>query len=255
MTKLQGSHIWYELMTSDPAAAAQFYEAVIGWKIRASEMPGMDYRLCTGPDGDVGGIMPVPAAAPMSPAWFGYIGVDEIDASVASIAAAGGTIHMPVTEIPGVGRIAMVADPQGVLFYVMTPAGEGQSVAFSPGGVGACGWNELATSNQPAALDFYSTQFGWTQGEAMDMGAMGEYRFISHDGIGIGAVMPTMPDAPKGWRYYLRVVDIDAAAARITAGGGRIDNGPHEVPTGDMIIQAVDPQGGAFALVGKRVAK
>ena len=61
-------------------------------------------------------------------------------------------------------------------------------------------------------------------------------------------------EAPR-WCYYIGVADIDMAAAKITAGGGHIIDGPHEIPGGEFSIQARDPQGAAFGLVGPRVAK
>src|SRR3546814_14570209 len=83
----------------------------------------------------------------------------------------------------------MVADPQGVVFYVMRGDGEEASTAFAGMTPGHCRWNELVTSDQAAALDFYIDQFGWEKGDAMPMGAAGDYRFIDHHGELIGAVM------------------------------------------------------------------
>lgn len=252
MTKVQGNPVWYELMTSDPAGAAAFYGAVLGWSARPSGQPGMDYQLLASPHGDVAGLMALPGGAPMPPGWFGYIGVDDLEASLAALTAAGGALHMPPTEVPGAGRFAMVADPQGVIFYLMQPAGSEPSLSFSTDLVGHCSWNELATTHQAAALGFYSTLFGWRAGDAMDMGPMGQYRFINHGDTGLGAMMTAPPGMPPGWTYYFRVADIDAAAAAVTKAGGHIDEGPSEVPGNDYIVQGRDPQGAAFALVGKR---
>ena len=123
MANRHGDFIWYELLTTDADAAARFYEAVIGWNARAFEGSDIGYRLFSIGGTDVAGFMPIPADAKgMRPGWLGYVGVDDVDKIAAEIVQVGGTQHMPPTDIPGVGRFAMVADPQGVPFYVMRGA-------------------------------------------------------------------------------------------------------------------------------------
>lgn len=254
MTNKHGDFIWYDLMTSDPVAAQDFYGAVLGWSFAGTGPGGLDYIITSmGPDG-VGGIMKIPEGAPMPPCWLGYIGVDDVDAKAAQIKVAGGSVHMEPQDIPGVGRFAFVADPQGVLFYIMKGASDEASLAFAADRPrpGHCAWNELATTDQTAALDFYTGQFGWQKDGEMDMGAMGKYEFLRHGGV-IGAMMTKTPHQPvAAWTYYFRVPDINAAVATVNAKGGRIFHGPVEVPGGDFIINAFDPQGAAFALVGAR---
>jgi predicted enzyme related to lactoylglutathione lyase len=102
-----------------------------------------------------------------------------------------------------------------------------------------------------AARQFYGELFGWTSDEFMPMGEMGEYRFLAHAGQTIGAVCGVQPGGRKGWRYYIRVPSIAAAAEAVKSGGGTVAMGPMEVPGGDHIIIGQDPQGAEFALVGK----
>ena len=194
MTGTHGKFIWYELLTSDPAAAARFYAQVIGWTATAPAAAG-GYGHFAADGEQVAGLMALPNGAPMPAGWLGYICVDDVDATLAAITAAGGTVHMPATDIPGTGRIAMVVDPQGGMFYVMTPGGVGASTTFSMELLRRCSWNELSTTDQNGALAFYQGLFGWTQGDAMDMGALGQYRFINRDDGGIGAVTPARPAA------------------------------------------------------------
>ena len=175
--------------------------------------------------------------------------------AVAAIEQAGGKALMPATDIPNVGRIAMVADPQGAPFYVMKPippAGrpEAQSDVFSPDKPGRDSWNEISTTDPAAARKFYGDQFGWDTNDFMDMGEMGEYRFIDHHGQRLGALCGTMPGGQSKWRFYFRVASIAAAKDIAEAGGGTIAMGPHQVPTGDWILIGTDPQGAEFALVG-----
>lgn len=184
MPTLHGDFIWYELITSDPDAASTFYGSMLGWSIRDSGMPDMDYRIASAADSSIAGMMRPPAGASMPSAWLGYIGVDNVDGAVASIRGAGGAVHMEPRDIPGVGRLAFVADPQGALFYVMKGESALESSAFSYDAPrpGHCAWNELATSDPAAAMDFYCTRFGWAKDGEMDMGPMGAYEFLRHAG-------------------------------------------------------------------------
>ena len=261
MTSQHGDFIWYELVTSDADAAADFYGKVVGWTINTSDLPGMDYRMLHIGDHDVGGLMPLTpdmAAGGARPAWLGYVGVDDVDEMAASVAEGGGTVHVPPTDIPNVGRFAMVADPQGAPFYVMRGASDEASMAFAydTPRVGHCAWTELSTSDPEAAKHFYGQRFGWVKDGDMEMGPMGKYEFLRHGDKGmIGALMPMMPGASHPvWTYYFRVPDIDAAVETITANGGTVTTEPMEIPGGDYSMNAVDPQGAHFALVGSRGA-
>jgi uncharacterized protein len=257
MSNPHGTPIWYELITADPDAAGAFYAQVIGWQDGGcpggtAENTG-NYHVWLAPDGQgVAGMMQTPDGAPPEPRWFGYIGVDDVDAAADKLAAAGGQIQMPPTTMEGVGRMAMVTDPQGVPFYLMKGASPQASTAFQRMAPGHGEWNELQTRDDQAALAFYGDQFGWTKDGAMPMGELGEYSFLSHDGGVIGAVMPTPPGAEPGWTYFFRVGGIEDAKGRIETGGGTILQGPMEVPGGDWVIYAADPQGAKFGVVGSK---
>jgi predicted enzyme related to lactoylglutathione lyase len=256
----QGDYIWYELMTPDPEGSKAFYDAVVGWNIGKAEEAYNGYRMIGTDGGFAGGVLPLNAEMQQHgarPTWLGYIHVTDVDQSIKSIEQAGGKALMPATDIPNVGRIAMVADPQGAPFYVMKPIPpEGRenepSTVFSPGKDGRCSWNELSTSDPVAARRFYGEQFGWTSDEFMDMGDHGEYRFFDHHGVRLGAVSGMMnQDQHPHWRYYFRVPSVSKAKETAEAKGGKVVMGPMEVPGGDHIIIGFDPQGAEFALVGK----
>lgn len=256
MTNLHGSFLWYELLTSDPDAAGKFYGDVIGWESRSANQEGMDYRLFSASGSDIGGYMALPPEAAdcgAKPGWLGYIAVDDVDASVERITAAGGKVQMPAMDIEGVGRMAMVADPQGVPFYVMRGLSDETSDAFDPQQMGHCAWNELSTSDQVGALAFYGEQFGWTKGDVLPMGDAGDYQFIHLGEEMIGAVMTNPPEAPPpAWTFAFNIPDIDEGVAKVTNGGGTIVYGPVEVPGDAMVVVAVDPQGAKFSLVAPK---
>ena len=274
MANYHGDFIWYELMSPDHRAAEAFYGPLVGWKFDSDDA----YRHIEASEGHIGGILqltPEMTAGGARPAWVGYVTVDDVDKIVASITADGGQVHMPARDMEGVGRMAMVTDPQGAPFYVMKPSPppgregeESHAFSYDRPRMGHCAWNELSTSDPDAAKRFYAKQFGWVKDGEMDMGPMGKYEFLRHAGRApdgspqndsgghgvLGAVMPMMPGgAPMpAWTFYFRVADIDAAAQTVKAGGGSLIQEPVEIPGGDYSLVAADPQGAAFGLVGAR---
>ena len=257
MANKHGDFIWYELMTTDPDAATQFYGNILGWSVAPSEQPDMDYRVFSAGNEQVGGFMaltPEMTAGGAQPCWAGYVSVNDVDAAIASITQAGGTVLMGPSEIPGVGPFAFVADPQGAIFYVMTDTSGEESTAFAKYApkAGRCAWNELGTADPAAAWKFYADQFGWTKDGDLDMGELGKYEFIKSD-VPIGAIMPKMPEMPvSAWTYYFRVADIDAAVEAVKSNGGTVLIEPMEIPGGDYSLNVMDPQGAVFGLVGPR---
>jgi predicted enzyme related to lactoylglutathione lyase len=260
MTNPEGTPIWYELLTTDPDASKAFYDHVIGWTVQDKPSGDMDYRMIDSGNGGemVGGVMRLTdqmQAGGAKPTWLFYIGVNDVDASVEKIKAAGGRVVMPAWDIPDVGRIAMVTDPQGIPFYVMRGASDRSSTAFDRMGMGKCNWNELSTPDQAGANSFYAKVFGWTYPDKMPMGDMGDYIFIQAGDQTIGATMqtppPGQPNAQRpAWQFYFRAPDIEAAAAKVAEKGGTVHAGPMDVPGGDRIIVASDPHGVMFGVVG-----
>ena len=257
-----GSFIWYELITPDPDGSRRFYGAVVGWDIEPQPSGDFDYRMIRRSDGGhSGGVLRLSEDMRQHggrPIWLGYIGVDDVDASVAATEQAGGKVLIPPTDMGGVGRIALVADAQGAPFYLMKPAPpEGdehkESNAFSVEEPQHVRWNELSTTDPAAAIAFYTGQFGWRQEGDMDMGPMGKYQFLHQGDVMIGAVMPKMPEMPVSqWSYYIGIDDIDRAAEAVRSGGGTILQEPIEIPGGEFSLMGIDPQGAAFGLVGPR---
>ncbi len=247
--------IWYELLTTDVDAAQTFYGDVVGWTAHPSGQPDMDYRIWKAATAPIGGLMAMPPgtdAPGMQPGWLGYVQVPDVDATVGQMTGLGGAAVMPAMTIPQVGGMALIADPQGAVLYVMTPEGAMPATAFAPGQPGHGGWHELHTTDWSAALAFYGTTLGWAATTAMDLGPMGTYQIVSAGGPDMGAMM-TNPGFPRPtWLYYFNVDGIAAAQGRLEAGGGTVLMGPHEVPGGRWIIQARDPQGAIFALLGPK---
>jgi predicted enzyme related to lactoylglutathione lyase len=249
--------IWYDVMVKDLTAATAFYGEVVGWQIVDAGMPGMKYSILKANGIDVGGMMEMPAdaAARSAPSlWTGYIYVPDVDKAVKAVTRKGGSICQPPQDIPGVGRFAVVMDPHGAVFQLFTPGSSEGQAEVAPGTPGHIGWRELHAGDGPEAWKFYSSLYGWTKGDALDMGDLGVYQLFSTGGPdNAGGMMTKMADTPDAlWLYYFNVEAIDAAVARVAAAGGKVVMGPHEVPGGQWVIQGFDNQGIMFALVAPR---
>lgn len=248
---------WYELMTTDRNAALDYYEAVVGWIAteQAGASPDIGYTILSVGGRGMGGVIELTEETREGgtrPGWVGYIHVGDADARAKAIVEAGGKLLMGPGDIPDVGRFAMVADPGGAPFYIITPLPrEDAPPPADPTAPGLVSWHELYSSlGDKAAFDFYSGQFGWETMHEMDMGPMGTYRIFGADGVQMGGMMRKPDNVPaSSWGFYVNVEGIDSAAERIRANGGQVLMGPHEVPGGSWIVQARDPQGAAFALV------
>ncbi len=250
------SFIWYELMTSDTDAAIDFYTNVIGWT--AADHPnsaagGMRYVVLSAGQSGVGGILQLDESmkgAGAKPMWVGYIHVDDADDAARRIKEAGGSIHVPPTDIPNVGRFAMAADPGHAPFYVMTPLPMEGPPPAPDGTPGHFSWRELASSaGEKASFDFYSGLFGWQTMQEMPMGAMGTYRIFGDGTDAWGGMMDKPQQMPTSrWNFYATVDSVESAAEQVKARGGQVLMGPMQVPDNSFVIHAMDPQGAAFSL-------
>jgi uncharacterized protein len=245
---MQNPFVWHDLMTPDVEGAKKFYAEVVGWSF--THQPPAYHVANVGKMG-VGGIMQTPPELKsMQPFWAGYIFVPDVDAACAEIKRLGGKVHRDPWDVPGVLRMAVVADPTGASFNIMQPYSHEQPERPKEGSSGTISWNELHAGDLATAWDFYAKMFGWTKGAAMDMGKMGTYQLFQIDGKDIGGMMKKAENLPMPmWLYYFMVDGIDAAVARITRAGGKIAMGPHQVPGGQWIVSAFDPQGANFQLL------
>jgi predicted enzyme related to lactoylglutathione lyase len=242
-------------MTTDMKAAEAFYRTVVGWQTSPFDGAGQPYTMFKRTaDASVAGVMTRPPEVKAPPFWAMYIGVPKVEEAAVQIKRLGGTAHTEVIEIPNVGRMQLMMDPQGAAFYIFQPARDEQRPEGAPE-IGEGSWHELMTTDAPAAMKFYQQLFGWQPSEAMDMGGMGKYQMFNRPHGMIGGMMnkpPEMANVPPNWQIYFRVADVHAATERIKANGGKILNGPMEVPGGDWVVNAMDPQGAAFGLHARK---
>ncbi|KHL26819.1 hypothetical protein PK98_06855 [Croceibacterium mercuriale] len=256
--------MWYELAVPDPGLVQEFYQQVAGWTIdpAGEDHDGTEYRMIRRADGGLaGGVLTLTAqmaGSGMRPTWTGYIHHPDVDAATQAIVEAGGQCFMGPLDMAGVGRMAMLADPQGAAFYLLAPTPpesdpDAQSDVFGYMIPGRITWNELMTTDPAAAISLYGKLFGWTQDGFMPMGELGDYQFIHHGGDPIGAVMPLVPQLDRScWNFYIGVPDIDQAAEAVVAQGGTPMGEIQEVSGGSYVLNAVDPAGATIGLVGPR---
>ncbi|HYM42678.1 MAG TPA: VOC family protein [Steroidobacteraceae bacterium] len=243
---IRGRFVWHELLTTDTAGAAAFYPKVVPWRTQPSSMPG--YTLWLAGESQVGGLMALPSdAAGTPPHWLVYIGTPNVDATAEHAQRLGARVVKAPSDIPNVGRYAVLADPQGATFALFTPGPGGGGIAAP--GAGVFSWHELATTDVAAALRFYGELFGWSKGPGHDMGAMGIYQIFERFGVQVGGICNVQgPATPPSWLSYVQVADSGRAVSAAKGAGGRLLHGPMEVPGGSWIALFMDPQGGAFAV-------
>jgi uncharacterized protein len=251
----QGRFVWYELMTTDVTAAKTFYTKVVGWGAQDASTPNLAYTFFTVGNTFASGLMGLPGEATKPgtmPRWIGYVGVDDVDATVDQVRRLGGAVYVPPTDLFNVSRFSVVADPQMAslaLIKWLKPRRQTLGDLDEPGRVG---WHELLAADCETAFDFYGQIFDWQKMDA-DVGPAGPYHMLTINGQMIGGMYtkPQLVPAPL-WLYYFNVRDIDAAVERVKAGGGQVFEGLVELPGGNWIARCVDPQGAMFALEGKR---
>lgn len=246
-----GTPSWIDLSTTDTGAAKAFYSALFGWEWddNPTDQGGVYHMGRLGDSAAAGmmAMMPDQAEAGMPPMWNTYVSVDDVDAMVAKVGPAGGSVIMPPMQVMESGHMAVVMDPTGAVVS-MWQANEhiGAEVVNEPG---ALCWNEVQTPDIDAATAFYHDVFGWTA-EPMDMGPDGPpYSVFMNGETGVGgALPPSMEGVPAHWSTVFAVTDCDDACATASANGGSVLAAPMDIPVGRMAVIA-DPQGAVFQVI------
>jgi len=252
-----GKFLWHELLTTDPGASAGFYSKVLGWNTQLSE-GAADYTMLANAAGPVAGVRPVgqdPVADKAGPNWLTYVGVPDLLAALVAVEAGAGRVVHPVTEVPGGGgRYAVIADPQGGIIGLYEPAAGVSGGGSAP----VWQWHELTAEDPEAALRFYKTIFGWDVIGTHAMGGdVGTYYLFGVGTTQMGGAYRRPAHLPPGWPrwlVYLAAPGVVAAAEAAKAAGGKLLNGPHQVPGGNWIAQVADPNGVPVALHGPKEA-
>jgi predicted enzyme related to lactoylglutathione lyase len=246
-----GEFCWYELGTTDVDGARSFYTSLFGWSTNDVPMGPMGiYTLFRHRDQDLAGMYKLegPQFAGVPPHWMVYVATDDVDRTVARVGALGGTVLGEPMDVPNVGRIAFLQDPQGAAIAVFQ-AGEHAGAGRFDMEPHTFGWSELTTADPAAAIDFYTVLFGWHAKPSAPAMAYTEWQV---DGRSIGGMLKSEPSwghHPPSWLNYLAVPDCDGTVAQATALGGRIVMPPREIAGVGRFAVLADPQGARFAVI------
>jgi uncharacterized protein len=243
---LPGKFVWFELYTRDAKRAQAFYGEVLGWKVSPMPMgPDYTYEMMTVGDDMIGGY--AEPTGDRQPHWISYVSVKDVDATAKAAVAAGGKVIDPPTDIPGIGRFARIADPQGAELCPYKSSDDDDPDTTPTHGRWL--WNELHTTDPAKAVAFYQKVFGY-ETRAMDMGPAGTYHILSASGQDRAGVTAHMkPGTPSHWLPYVEVDDADAAVARARRSGGTVLGEPSDIPGIGRFAIIQDPTGGVLAVM------
>jgi len=246
----KGRFVWHDLMTNDRAASLGFYTELFGWKTRDVQMGGMgSYTFIDAGGRENGGVVAMDPGQGIPSHWLSYLTVDDVDDLVQRAGELGLEVKFPPTDIPEVGRFAVVADPTGAHFAPfkgLRPAPEDPEGVPPPG---AFCWNELLTRDTAKAGEFYATLCGWSR-EEVDMGEMGSYTLFKQGEREVAGMMamPPRAEGPCAWLLYVAVEDVDLAAKRIAELKGVVHVPPTDIPNVGRFAVGADPNGATFAV-------
>jgi uncharacterized protein len=245
-----GRFVWHDLMTTDPQAALAFYTRLFGWTTKEMDMGAAEkYTMLHVGDMGIGGVVPLDASHGIPSHWIGYATVDDVDAACARASDLGGTVSVPPTDIPNVGRFAVISDPTGARLSPFKASMPDAPEPAGPPPLGAFCWDEVMTTDTDRAGEFYRSVFGWTT-QPVDMGPAGMYYLFKRGDKDAGGMMPRPAAAagPPSWLSYVLVADVDASARRVEELGGKLHVQPRDIPGIGRFSVAQDPTGAVFAL-------
>ncbi len=242
----KGAWLWRDLMTTQPEAAEAFYAELFGWTVKHLEMGESGiYRMFSLGEARVGGIVTLPVSDGVPDHWVGYLGVDDVDATVLAAPELGAVIGFGPRDIPDDGRFALIVDPQGAPVSPMTRPVDVPAPDYSPGSF--C-WMELHTADIDAAIEFYADVFGWSFQEVQIADAT-RYALSSSGGIDRGGIMQAASEGPAAWLQYVAVEDVDETANKAAELGGTVAYGPNDIPGVGRFAILSDPVGAALAVL------
>lgn len=253
MTHAAGSPVWFELMTTDLAGAEAFYAALLGWTLQRQDMGEHGHYTLFQLDG-----RDVAAASPLVPEqlergapphWGVYFKVNDADAAVATVSAAGGAVHAQPFEVMDHLRMAVCADPEQAVFMLDQPRQHPGVAAIRE--TNAVCWVELATRDIARAEAFYARLFGWAMSDH-HASPPGGYRIFANDDGMLGGLLRMTEewgDMPSHWSIYLQVEDVDATVAKAVALGGALCFPAFDAPGVGRIARIDDPAGAGFYVI------
>ncbi len=245
---LPGRFVWCDLMATDPEAARRFYGALFPvWQLGARGEPEAGFQRIALSGRTIGSFVDLDPAYGLPSHWVPYLTVRSVDEACARAKELGGTVHSAPMEMAGLGRFAVLADPQGAVFSPIEPAEE-LPEHNGPMPAGAFCWLELLTTDAASAGGVLREGAGLVARRGPD-GRRAlpplpprRARRRRHGADARGA-----PDKP-GWLAYVYTSDMDASVARVTELGGHLWRPVSHVPGVGQFAVAADPNGAKVAL-------
>jgi predicted enzyme related to lactoylglutathione lyase len=241
-----------DLQTPDLAKARVFYAELLGWSFSGGDdAQTLYYTLALAQGRNVAGLVQAPKGGSERSAWTVYFATADADETVTQALAAGGRLLSGPHDVTDAGRTARLSDPTGAVFAIwQSKRRSGAQLVAEPG---AMTWHELYTRDAARAVAFFSQVFGL---EASSLEIPGRpYWTLQLGSDTVGGIMQLsaeMPgEVPPHWSTYFAVVDVDAAAKRLTELGGRVFQPPFDTAHGRMSAVA-DPFGAAFCIIERR---
>jgi predicted enzyme related to lactoylglutathione lyase len=238
-----GKFVWHDHTSSDVEAAKSFYTELFGWELETWTGAGMNYPMIKAAGRSHGGFGEAQGGAP--PHWLGHVLVEDVDDTVETVRSAGGNVIADPFDIPEIGRMAVIADPQGAALSAFQATSEPDS----PPAEGVFVWDELLTTDVEGAKSFYHEVFGWTSQDT-EMGEMTYTMFKRAGDVNVAGCMPRPEgvQSPPFWMVYIATNDVDATASRAEELGGKVMKEAFDVPEVGRIAVLLDPTGAAFGL-------
>jgi predicted enzyme related to lactoylglutathione lyase len=252
---MHGQFCWYDLITTDPAAAKRYYPKLFNWKVEPFPFatPDQPYDMWSvggSTLGGVGKLSELQRSRGIPPNWVASVHVDNLDQTASKATSLGGRVVMAPMDIPETGRYAVITDPQGAAIALFESNGPFEGFDGTAT-LGRPSWHELMTTDYKRAFEFYSALFGWERIDEVDMGPLGMYFEYGQNGQMYGGMYnrtPEMGAMHPFWLPYFHVKDVQASTEAAKKAGGFVQQGPMEVPGGSWIVVMGDPQGAAFAM-------
>jgi hypothetical protein len=217
---------WRELMSPEPEKSQRFYGELFGWSIKAVPFGPMTYRLVNVGEKQIAGIMDFKKPG-IPPHWVSYVTVADVDKAASAAKENGGTIANPPTDIPDVGRFAVLLDPFGAVSVAFKSAHPERDNALTdrPSPSDFC-WETLTTSDVAKAVAFYTKVYPWTSKK----GGPGDGTELFYAGDRMIADIQKAAGFPPSWLTYVVVAKLAEGRARAEKLGGKILMPEIEVP-------------------------
>jgi predicted enzyme related to lactoylglutathione lyase len=234
--------VWHEQVSDDPKQAEAFYTKLFGWGTEAFNAGEMDYTMISSGGKTHGGFATAMEGAP-PPHWLSHIGVENVDETIEKAKRAGGSVAAGPFDMPEVGRMVILKDPQGAFVSAYQSHGTSEGVAE-----GVFVWDELGTTDADGAQRFYEEVFDWT---TADQGAeYGGYRIFHRGETQVGGLMANQnPSMPAMWTPYVGVEDPDATCKKAKELGANVIVEPMDIPNIGRFAIVQDPQGAVFGII------